>query len=120
MVSPARRRDAVAYLMRRHPVSERRACLLVGQHRSTQRYERVAPEYEIKLVDRMNVLAAAHPRYGYRRVCALLRTAYWSRKGSEEDATFRDPSGGTSEPPMNPARFRDPRWGDRPGRSVSA
>ncbi len=78
MVSPARRRDAVAYLMRRHPVSERRACLLVGQHRSTQRYERVAPEYEIKLVDRMNVLAAAHPRYGYRRVCALLRTEGWA------------------------------------------
>jgi putative transposase len=56
MVSPARRRDAVAYLVRRHPVSERRACLLVEQHRSTQRYERFAPEYELKLWGRMNAL----------------------------------------------------------------
>jgi transposase-like protein len=36
MVSPSRRRDAVTYLCRRHPVSERRACKLVGQYRSTQ------------------------------------------------------------------------------------
>jgi hypothetical protein len=37
MVSPARRRAAVAYLLRRHKVSERRACRLVSQHGSTQR-----------------------------------------------------------------------------------
>jgi transposase InsO family protein len=46
----------------------------VGQHRSTQRYERLAPEYELRLVKRMKELAAAHPRYGYRRIWALLRT----------------------------------------------
>ena len=38
MVSPARRRDAVRYLVGRHKVSERRACQVVDQHRSTQRY----------------------------------------------------------------------------------
>jgi HTH-like domain len=59
-------------------VSERRACRVVGQHRSTQRYERLAPEYELRLVGRMNELAAAHPRYGYRRVWALLRSEGWS------------------------------------------
>lgn len=73
MVSPLRRRDAVTYLCRRHPVSERRACQLVGQHRSTQRYEAKPPELELVLVARMNELAAKHPRYGYRRVWALLR-----------------------------------------------
>lgn len=77
MVSPARRRDAVAYLQRRHRVSERRACRVVDQHRSTQRYELLIPEHEVKLVAAMNDLAAAHPRYGYRRVCALLRTDGW-------------------------------------------
>lgn len=77
MVSPARRRDAAAYLQRRHRVSERRACRLVGQHRSTQRYQRLEPEYELRLVARMNELAAAHPRYGYRRIWALLRTEGW-------------------------------------------
>lgn len=77
MVSPARRRDAVGYLRRRHGVSERRACRLVGQHRSTQRYRPVPPDLELRLVRRMNELAAAHPRYGYRRVWALLRQEGW-------------------------------------------
>lgn len=74
MVSPARRRDAVRYLLRRHRVSERRACRLLCQHRSTQRYRPLHPEYELRLVARMNALAARHPRYGYRRVWALLRS----------------------------------------------
>ncbi|HEV2361755.1 MAG TPA: IS3 family transposase, partial [Acidimicrobiales bacterium] len=43
------------------------------QHRSTQRYERVVPAYELKLVAAMNELAARFPRYGYRRVWALPR-----------------------------------------------
>jgi len=73
MVSPARRRDAVGYLCRRHPVSERRACKLVGQHRSTNRYRATQPDYELRLLKRMNELAARHPRYGYRRIWALLR-----------------------------------------------
>jgi putative transposase len=73
MVSPARRRDAVAYLQRRHKVSERRACNVVGQHRSTNRYEARPADLELRLVKRMNELAALHPRYGYRRIWALLR-----------------------------------------------
>ncbi len=77
MVSPARRRDAVDYLVRRHKVSERRACKLVGQHRSTNRYQPAPGEFELRLVARMNELAAEHPRYGYRRVWALLRHEGW-------------------------------------------
>jgi transposase InsO family protein len=73
-VSPARRRDAVRFLVKRRRVSERRACQLIGQHRSTQRYAPQPPELELRLVKRMNELAAQHPRYGYRRVWALLRT----------------------------------------------
>jgi transposase InsO family protein len=74
MVSPSRRRDAVKFLVGRHPVSERRACRLVGQHRSTQRYQAPPGELELVLTKRMNELAAAFPRYGYRRVWALLRS----------------------------------------------
>lgn len=73
MVSPARRRDAVRYLTRRHPISERRACKLLGQHRSTQRYRAQGGELELRLVERMNEFASRHPRYGYRRIWALLR-----------------------------------------------
>ena len=58
-------------------MSERRACRLVGQHRSTQRYERLPAEYELRLVARMNELAAAHPRWGYRMVWQLLRGEGW-------------------------------------------
>jgi putative transposase len=76
-VSPARRRDAVRFLVKRRRVSERRACRVVGQHRSTQRYEQLAPEYQLRLVARMNELAGAHPRYGYRRIWALLRAEGW-------------------------------------------
>jgi transposase InsO family protein len=77
MVSPVRRRAAVAYLRHRYPVSERRACQLVGQHRSTQRYEVQPSDYELRLVRRINELATKHPRYGYRRVWALLRQEGW-------------------------------------------
>jgi transposase InsO family protein len=73
MVSPSRRRDAVRYLVRRHRVSERRACKLLDQHRSTQRYVSAPPEFELQLVAMMNALAERHPRCGYRRVWALLR-----------------------------------------------
>ena len=77
MVSPARRRDAGCYLLRRHPVSERLACRLLAQHRSTQRYGPLRPEAELRLVARMNALAARHLRYGYRRIWALLRSEGW-------------------------------------------
>lgn len=73
MVSPSRRRDAVTYLCRRHPVSERRACKLVGQHRSTNRYRAQPAEFELRLVARMNELADTYPRWGYRRIWELLR-----------------------------------------------
>ncbi len=49
-------------------MSERRACQLVGQNRSTQRYERQPAELEQRLVKRMNELASQHPRYGYLEV----------------------------------------------------
>ena len=54
-------------------VSERRACAVVGQPRATQRYEPREPDDEKPLVRRMKELSAEHPRYGYRRVWALLR-----------------------------------------------
>ena len=78
MVSPARRRQAVHYLVRRHRVSERRACRVIGQHRSTQRYEPQPADFELKLVKAMNALADRYPRYGYRMVWAMLRADGWT------------------------------------------
>ena len=58
-------------------VSERRACRVLGQPRSTQRRVPVARADEGRLVERMLELARAHPRFGYRRVAALLRREGW-------------------------------------------
>ena len=77
-MSPARRRAAAEYLVRRHGISERRACRLLGQHRSTQRYRALVPLEEAQLVRAMNFRAAAHPRWGYRAVWTLLRQEGWA------------------------------------------
>ncbi|MGH8997696.1 MAG: IS3 family transposase, partial [Acidimicrobiales bacterium] len=76
-MSPSRRRAAVEFLVRRHKVSQRRACRVVGQHRSTHRYVGRPPDFEKQLVKAMCKLAEAHPRYGYRRVHALLVRQGW-------------------------------------------
>ena len=54
-------------------VSQRRACAVLGQARSSQRYPRKVKEDEPVIVTRMHELVRAHPRYGYRRIGALLR-----------------------------------------------
>lgn len=64
--------------MRRHQVSQRRACKVVGQHRSTNRYVAVPSDFEARLVKAMHVLADRHPRYGYRRIHALLVAEGWA------------------------------------------
>ena len=72
-MSPERRRRAVTHLQRRFRVSERRACRLTSQHRSSQRYQRRGIAEELLLRERLRLLARRHPRYGYRRIHALLR-----------------------------------------------
>jgi putative transposase len=54
-------------------VSQRRACKVLGQCRSTQRREPAVPDDEPRLVARMVELACQYGRYGYRRITALLR-----------------------------------------------
>lgn len=73
MVSPARRREAVQQIEQTLEVSERRACQTIGQPRSTQRYQLRRPDQDRPLVQRMCELVRHHPRYGYRRMWALLR-----------------------------------------------
>lgn len=59
-------------------VSERRACRVLGQPRQTQRYRPRVQEQDRRLVERMLALVREHPRYGYRRIWALLRREGWS------------------------------------------
>lgn len=72
MVSPAAKRAVVEHFQQDFKVSERRACALMGQHRSTQRH--VSRKREIAgLEERLLEHAAERPRFGYKRLTVLLR-----------------------------------------------
>ena len=58
-------------------LSQRRVCKALGVGRSLVRYRARLPGKDRELVARMRELATAHPRYGYRRVAALLRAEGW-------------------------------------------
>ena len=76
-LSPARRRACINHVRSRHNVSERRACRVLGQHRSTQRHISQGRADEDRLVADMVELARQYGRYGYRRIAVLLRDAGW-------------------------------------------
>lgn len=59
------------------PVSQRRACRVLGQPRSTQRYQVRRRADEGRLVARMLDLVRQRPRFGYRRIGALLVQEGW-------------------------------------------
>jgi putative transposase len=63
----------VQYVRARFDLSERRACRLVGIGRSTARYRPQKRADEDDLRHRLRELAAARPRFGYRRLHILLR-----------------------------------------------
>lgn len=58
-------------------VSERRACTVLGQPRTTQRRRPAVRDDEDALTAAIIRLATAYGRYGYRRVTALLRDEGW-------------------------------------------
>ena len=75
MVGPARKREAVAHLEGVLEVSERRACEVIVQPRSTQRYHGRKRGKDAALRAELRRISAAHPRAGYRMATALLRRA---------------------------------------------
>jgi putative transposase len=77
-VSPARRRQAVLMLVDRKGLSERRACQIVGQHRSTQRREPCVAQDDAALRTRVRRFSRDRPRWGYRRAHAQLREEGWA------------------------------------------
>src|ERR671938_360721 len=68
----------VHHVQQRLGVSERRACRVLGQPRSTQRHVPLVPDDEEALTAEIVRLASAYGRYGYRRVTALLRRDGWA------------------------------------------
>jgi putative transposase len=72
VVTPAAKREAVAHLQERFTLSERCACRLVEVSRSSVRYQQRRRD-EAVLIGRLRELAQHRPRFGYRRLHALLR-----------------------------------------------
>ena len=69
-------KKVVAYVVESHGYSERRACKLTRQHRSTQR-KVLTSDPLLELRQRMHEIVATRVRYGYRRVHILLRREGW-------------------------------------------
>jgi putative transposase len=91
MVTPERRRIAVAVLVEGFGVSERRACRVVGQHRSTQRRPRRArPELEEKLRSRLREIARDHPRWGWKTAFVIVRREGWAVNRKRVQRLWRD------------------------------
>jgi transposase InsO family protein len=70
-------------------VSERRACRVLGQQRSTQRHLPRGRADEDLLVADMIELARKYGRYGYRRIAALLRDAGWKVNDKRVERLWR-------------------------------
>ena len=68
---PASPRRAAVGVLKALKISERRSCQLVGISRHGVRYE--TRRSDSTLVKKLKAIADKHPRYGYRRACALLR-----------------------------------------------
>lgn len=67
----------VKHLQEKFAVSERRACCAIGQGRSSHRCAGKKCDAGVRLVERLHELSRRHPRYGYRRITALLRREGW-------------------------------------------
>jgi len=71
-VTPTARRAGVQVLIQDGGLSQRRACGLIGMSRSSARYQHRSQEAP-PLSARLRQLAEERPRFGYRRLGALLR-----------------------------------------------
>ena len=85
-------------------VSERRACRVIGQARTTQRRRAVVRSDEDALTRRIVQLASCYGRYGYRRITALLRHEGWRVNHKRVERIWR--SLGLKVPKKQPKRGR--------------
>ena len=77
MVTPAARRAAVSYFRESWDLSERMACRLARFSRSSYRRPSLREQADVPLRERLVVLAAERPRFGYRRLHVMLKREDW-------------------------------------------
>jgi putative transposase len=71
-------------------VSERWACRVIGQHRSTERYEPKRVEDDAALCDRLREISKDRARWGYRRAHALLVEEGWEVNRKRVQRVWRE------------------------------
>jgi putative transposase len=115
VVSPDQQRAAADYLGQRYGVSQRRICGVMGRSRSTVRYRRKPPPDEPILTREIKRLARRHPRYGYRRVHAMLIRRGWTVNLKRVRRLWNELG------LRRPVRLRKPRkLGPKPGTSANS
>ena len=85
-------------------MTERRACRVLGQPRTTQRYQPILRDDEGPLTAAVVRLAGQYGRYGYRRVTALLRAEGWHVNHKRVERIWRRE--GLKVPKRQPKRGR--------------
>jgi transposase InsO family protein len=85
-------------------VSERRACRVLAQPRSTQRYTAHPVADEEALTEDIIQLASQYGRYGYRRITAMLRNDGWRVNHKRVERIWRKE--GLKVPAKQPKRSR--------------
>ena len=105
MATPDRRRVAVVRLHERFGVSERWACGVVGQHRSTQRRPKAPPSAtEVELREHLRDFVRAHPRLGWRKAHAAACREGLVVNAKRTRRLWRDE--GLQRPPQRKAKRR--------------
>lgn len=104
LLSPHRRRRAVERVRAKLKVSERRACRVLNQSRSTHRYCAKPANDEEPLTNRIIDLATEYGRYGYRRITAMLRQEGWRVNHKRVERIWRQE--GLKVPSRQPKRSR--------------
>jgi len=90
-------------------LSERRACLIVGQHRSTQRREVIRTKGDDALRARLHAFSRKHKRWGYRKAWGVLRNEGWVANRKKIQRLWRE------EGLKVPSRTRNAgTWGPQP------
>jgi transposase InsO family protein len=85
-------------------VSERRACKVIGQSRTTQRHIPKVKGDEEALRSEIIRLASQYGRYGYRRITALLKREGWQINHKRVERIWRQE--GLKVPKKQPKRGR--------------
>jgi len=85
-------------------ISERRACRVLGQARTTQRHRQGLSSEEKRLTACLIKLATTYGRYGYRRITALLHAEGWRVNHKRVERIWRRE--GLKVPKKQPKRGR--------------